>query len=128
MHFPKPESDKQYLNGIIRNSKVITKTNGRYKTNYSDKHIIGNDYGKIWISLNDSSYKQYAQLICLDYYVEVSSYLFTGNNTVFITKSWDLECSSDGSIWEIIDSHKNEPKMTILTPIHIFDTKKISQM
>ena len=132
--FPEPETTTDNcLNGIIRNSRVITKTESSlYKYPNNDFALIGNSYNNWWSSEEDSSFKQYVQIIFLDRVVKVDTYHFyTPNNTgggySYFSKTWTLSCSLYGDIWHILDTHDNDPSINDIKQKHIFHTDKIQK-
>ena len=130
--FKKPISESEYLNGIIRNSKINVTGTGN-NNNYLA--IVGNDYSSYWHTIQDSSFSQYVQIDFVNSYIIPTSYMFhTGNNDatysgkryIFYSKNWNINCSYDMKTWHAIDVRKNEPRATSVMQKLLFDMQSSS--
>ena len=128
IYFPKPSNEDDYLKGIIRSSKVITRATSNYnneKTGYTDIAIIRNKYDVHWHSADDGTYQQYVQIIFPYDKIEIESYLFSpGGNGIYFTNTYTFNCTKDGKEWYILDTHDHDTKITHSLQKTIFDVKQ----
>ena len=112
IYFKTPSDEKDYLKGIIRNSNVFTRASSNYCNDNScatEVSMIQDKYNKNWHSIEDATYRQYAQIFFPYDQVEIESYMFsTGGNVVYFSNSYELSCSNDEKEWFSLDTHTKD--------------------